>query len=101
LDFSTFDRKIFRFLKFRAEKFWAREISIRKNLGKKNFSASVPGAIGRKGFCRGSCSPSVGGGVMGVFPGFGTIVRKILGRTNFCANFFWIFQLSTGKFSGF
>jgi hypothetical protein len=49
LGFSTFDRKNFRILKFRAENFSVRELSIRKILGGKNFSASVPGAIGRAG----------------------------------------------------
>jgi hypothetical protein len=82
LEFSTFDRKIFRFFKFRAENFSARELSIQKNTGGKNFSASVPGAIGRAGRYAGVRAPSVGGDVMGVFPGFAVIGREFLGRKN-------------------
>jgi hypothetical protein len=59
LDFSTFNRKIFRFFNFRAEIFSARKISIQKNPGGRDFSASVPGAIGRAEFCRGSRAPSL------------------------------------------
>jgi hypothetical protein len=81
LEFSTFDRKIFRILKFRAEIFSAREISGQKNSGGKNFSASVPGAIGRAGFCTGSCVPSVECGMRGCF-------------FNFQPENFWIFQIS-------
>jgi hypothetical protein len=82
LEFSTFDRKIFRILKFRAENFSAREISNQKNLSGKNFSASVPGAIGRTGFCRGPCATSGMWEKPGVFPDFAMIVRKFLGRKN-------------------
>jgi len=82
LEFFTFNPKFFRILKFRAENFSARELSSRKNLGKKNFSASVPGAIGRTGFCRGPCATSEKCGQQGVFPDFYAIGRKIFGIFN-------------------
>jgi hypothetical protein len=85
LEFSTFNPKFFRILKFRAENFSAREISIQKNLGRKNFRASVPGAIGRAGVCRGPYATSERCEQQGVFPDFAMIVRKILGRKNFRA----------------
>jgi hypothetical protein len=59
LDFSTLNPKIFRFLKFRAENFSAREISIQKILGGKNFSANMPGAIGCEGMYADPHAPSV------------------------------------------
>jgi hypothetical protein len=85
LKFSTFDRKNFRILKFRAEIFPAQELSIRKILCGKNFSASVPGSIGRAGFCREPYASSVECGKTGVFSAFVAIVRNFLGRTNFRA----------------
>jgi hypothetical protein len=89
LEFSTFNPKFFRILKFRAGIFLAREISIRKKFGGRTFSASEPGPIGRMGFCAGACAPSVRGGVMGVFPDFAVIVRKFLGFSTFEPEFFW------------
>jgi hypothetical protein len=53
--FGVFNWKVFRFLKFRAENFSARELSIQKNPGGRNFIASVPGSIGRAGISVGSC----------------------------------------------
>jgi len=85
LEFSTFDRKNFGILKFRAENFSVREISIQKNLGKKNFRVSVPGVIGRTGFCRGPCATSVMWENLSVFPDFAVIVRKIFEIFNFRA----------------
>jgi len=85
LEFSTFNPKFFLFFKFRAENFSAREISIRKNPGGRNFSASEPNMIGRTGFCRGPCATSEECGNSGVFPDFDAIGRKIFGIFNFRA----------------
>jgi hypothetical protein len=100
LEFSTFNPKFFRIFKFRAGNFSARELSIRKNSGCRNFSANVPGAIGRAGILAGACAPSAGGGFMGVFPGFDMIVRKFFRISNFRTGFFWDFQLSSRIFFG-
>jgi hypothetical protein len=83
LEFFTFNTKFFRILKFRAEFFSARELSSRKNLGEKNFGASVPGAIGRAGFCRSPYPQSEKFGQQGVFPDFAAIVRKFLEFSTF------------------
>ena len=85
LQFSTFNPKFFRIFKFQTENFSARELSVRKILRSKHFSASEPGPIGRTGFCRGPCAPSAMWVKPGVFPDFAAIVRNILGRTNFRA----------------
>jgi hypothetical protein len=77
LEFSTFNPKIFRIFNFRAENFSARGLSIQKNLGGRNFSASVPGAIGRAGIFYSADAPSVRWENLGVFPDFAAIVRKI------------------------
>jgi len=85
LGFSTFNRKIFRISKFRAENFSGRELSARKILGGKKFSASVPGAISGAEMCAGTCAPSVMRKKPGVFPDFAAIGRKFLERTDFWA----------------
>jgi hypothetical protein len=83
LEFSTFNPKIFRFFKFRAENFSARELSARKNLAGKIFRPAVPGAIGRAGIGGGWCVPSVECVLARVFPGFDVIGREFSGSKTF------------------
>ena len=67
--FPTFAAKIFGIFNFQPENFPVFQLSSRKffrpgtfnpkKSGGRNFSASVPGAIGRAGMHAGSCAPSV------------------------------------------
>jgi hypothetical protein len=71
--FSFFQLSIQNFLGFfyfRAENFPAFQLSNQKILPDRNFSACVPGTIGRAGMCAGACVPSEPGQTPGVFLGF-------------------------------
>ena len=70
LDFSIFNPKIFRFFNFRTGNFCVRKFSNRKKILLPDFSASVPGRIGRSGIYARLCAPSEKGVYCGQFSGF-------------------------------